>query len=95
MNEHELFVCDCGDVEHQFIISKSDNLYEEEPLLYLLVKLNPQVGFFNRLLTAVLYIFGKKSIFGDFEEIIINKEMAGRLIKVLTTFVEGKENIVE
>ena len=63
---HELFVCTCGDVDHQMIIS----MFDDEPELYVTMHL-VRAGFFRRLWTGIKYIFGKKSIYGDFDEIIL------------------------
>lgn len=76
--QKELFVCDCGDLEHQFVISK----FPDENEIYISVHLS-NLTFWKRLIIAVKYIFGKKSIYGSFEEIILNQEEKKRLIKIL------------
>jgi hypothetical protein len=87
---HELFICDCGDVEHQFILASSDSVNEDD-CLYLHIKLNQNAGFFKRLKTAFLYLLGKKSIYGDFDEVIINKATAEKLINSLSKFTSQFE----
>jgi hypothetical protein len=79
--EHELFVCDCGDVSHQFVISR---FYDEYEYLYVQVHLS-NVGFWKRLKYSFYYILGKRSRFNDgaFSEVLLNKENTARLIKVL------------
>ena len=74
----ELFICDCGDPEHQFIVSQFPN--EED--VYIFIHLD-NLTFWQRLKYAVMYIFGKKSRYGAFGEIILNKEEKNRLISVL------------
>ena len=76
--ERELFVCSCSDVEHQFVISK----FSDEPELFIEVHLS-DAGFFRRLLIGLKYIFGKKSKYGAFEEIILNPEDIVRLRSAL------------
>jgi hypothetical protein len=81
MMEHELFVCDCGDVSHQFVVSR---FYDEYDYLYIQVHLS-NVGFWKRLRYAFYYILGKRSRYGDgsFGEVLLNKENTARLIKQL------------
>ena len=76
--ERELFVCACGDVEHQFVISK----FEDEPQFYIEMHLS-DASFFRRLMIGLEYIFGKKSKYGAFEEIILHPEDIERLRKVI------------
>lgn len=76
--ERELFVCACGDVEHQFVVSK----FDDEPEFYVSVHLKSG-GFFERLRAGLRYIFGKKSIYGDFDEIILTPDGIERLRKTL------------
>lgn len=76
----ELFICRCHDVQHQFIISTVD--FDEHPEVYLSVFLYP-AGFFKRILYAVKYIFGHRSVFGYFDEIIIKPEDAPRHQRVV------------
>jgi hypothetical protein len=66
----ELFICDCGDVEHQFIISHDS----EDKEIYISVHLANYMSFFQRIITAIKYIFGKKSIYGAFDVVILNKD---------------------
>lgn len=79
---HELFVCSCGSVEHQFIITSFDD--EDYDDLYVEVHLS-DVGFWNRLKYAFKYILGKRYKYGSgaFSEILLNKEITARLIEVL------------
>jgi len=65
----ELFICDCGDVEHQFIISYDS----EDKEIYISVHLRNYMSFFQRIIIAIKYIFGKKSIYGAFDVVILNK----------------------
>ena len=83
--ERELFVCACGDVEHQFVISK----FEDEPEFFVEVHLSDS-RFFRRLLIGLKYIFGKKSKYGAFEEIILNPEDVERLKKVFDKETKAK-----
>lgn len=76
-----LFVCDCGDVNHQFVVTL-DHYDNADPEVFVEVKLNP-LPFWKRLVHGIKYIFGYKSRFGDFGEITLNK-----------THVDGLEKVV-
>ena len=82
------FTCVCGDISHQFIIiaPELEGEDESEKELYLEVMLNPSLNFFQRLWVAIQYIFGKQSIYGIFEEIILDKAKALRLVSILNQY---------
>lgn len=87
----ELFVCKCNDPQHQFIIQTID--FENDPAVYISVLLTP-VGFFKRLINGIKYIFGHRSKYGDFQEIIINPDDADRLQDVVDMLKEVKKKEV-
>lgn len=72
----ELFVCRCNDVQHQFVISTLD--IDDNPEVYLSVLLSP-AGFLKRLVYGIKYIFGHRSVFGYFDEVILKPEDALRI----------------
>ena len=78
----ELFVCDCQDIHHQFVVN-----IDPDPgwqMVTFEVMLNRNLGFFKRIWAGLKYIFsGKPSRFGYFDEIIIRKSDADRLQKVV------------
>jgi hypothetical protein len=78
----ELFICECGDPSHQFIIS-ADKETTEGPCAFISVHLNREHNIFKRIWYAIKYVFGARSIYGDFDEIIINPNDADRLQKVV------------
>ena len=78
----ELFICECGDPSHQFIIS-ADKETTEGPCAFISVHLNREHNIFKRIWYAIKYVFGARSIYGDFDEIIINPYDADRLQKVV------------
>lgn len=81
---NELFVCRCGSIHHQFILSYDD----VDEILYVTVHLN-SLSFWQRLVHGICYIFGRKSIYGDFEEVLLDKiqieELSNKLNIVLET----------
>jgi len=83
-----LFVCQCGDVSHQLVVS-----YDPDPgfndAIWIQVHLS-DVGFLNRLKYAFYYILGKKSRYngGSFSEVLFDKQKTKQLIDTLTKHYE-------
>lgn len=73
--KRDLFVCKCGSPQHQLIVSYDLNL---DDLIYVHVHLTP-LPLWKRVIHGIMYIFGKESIYGEFEEIILNEEEIIRL----------------
>jgi len=84
--EKNLFICDCGDIEHQMIILNDPT--EKEKEIYVEIHLSDSKKFFQRLWIGIKYIFGKKSKYGNWDEIILNEE---NMIK-LKNIIEGELN---
>ena len=89
--KHQLFICDCEDVSHQFIIT-TDQFYGETNV-YVEVKLNRNLPWYRRIVKGFQYIFGigKPSIFGDYDEIILNKSHIEGLEKTIEVLKNAKE----
>lgn len=86
--KQKLFVCDCNSVEHQIVITYfPDEKYGD---IYCSIHLKPESNFFKRIRNAVKYIFGHRSIYGDFDEFIFKPEDADRLQKVVDYLKECK-----
>lgn len=78
----ELFICQCGDPSHQFIIA-ADKDTIEGACAFVSVHLNREHSIFKRIWAAIKYVFGRRSIYGDFDEVIINPNDADKLQKVV------------
>jgi hypothetical protein len=93
--KEDLLICQCGDPAHQLILFYDDDI--EIPAVYLTVHLSPERNFFKRLWRGIKYIFAnKRSIYGDFDEIILKPEDAGKLqnaVDYLNTLNEFNELI--
>ena len=89
MDKQELFICACNSVEHQLIISYSTD--EKDGYVYCSVHLKPERNIFKRIWKAIKYIFGHRSIYGDFDEFIFKSEDAGRLQQVVNYLKFNKE----
>ena len=81
MERNELFICSCNSVEHQLIFSYFDDEIGGD--VYCAVHLNPERNVFKRLWNAIKYVFGHRSIYGDFDEFIFKTSDADRLEKVV------------
>ena len=66
--KNELIICSCSNAEHQLIFRK----LEEDDEVYIDVHL-VKIPFFQRVKYGIKYIFGYKSRYGAFDEIIIDK----------------------
>ena len=86
----ELFICECHDLSHQFIIS-ADPLDSEFPEVYISVHLNRDHNILKSTWTAMKYFFGMRSTLGDFDEVIISPDDADRLQEVVDYLKEVKE----
>lgn len=80
----ETFICDCKSLEHQFSFwyDKDDNQVYFEPHLYI------GGNWFQRFIHRVKYLFGSKSRFGAFDEVLIDNGDAQKIIDFLQVVVE-------
>ena len=86
--ERELFVCECEDVNHQFIITYfDDDVFNNE--ICILIHLS-DVGLWNRIKYDFQYLLGKRSRYssGAFGEVLLNKEDTAKLIGTLQNYYE-------
>lgn len=79
--EHELFICQCHNTEHQLIFSYFPD--EEEGDVYVSVHLTPEYNIWRRIWMAIKYIFGYKCCYGHFDEFIFKSSDADKLQKVV------------
>ena len=76
----------CGSMEHIFVVTADD----ED--LFIETHLSP-LPFFERLKHAVQYLFGYRSRWGDFDEILLNPETALMLGDKLVEWSGGEPNV--
>lgn len=89
----ELLLCQCGDPAHQLIVFYDDDV--EAPAVYVSVHLSPEPNFFKRLWRGIKYIFfNKRSIYGDFDEIILRPSDAEKLQRAVD-LLEGMNKNIE
>jgi hypothetical protein len=87
-NSKEVIFCHCGCDEHQLIISHFDD-YGDPPLIFLSVNLSDNLSLLKRIKLAVMYIFGYRSRYGMFAEILLDKKSAVKLVDSLSK-IHGK-----
>ena len=75
---NKLFVCQCESTEHLMIVKH----WKDEPEVFVSIHLS-RFGFWKRLKNGLKYIFGHKSVYGDFEEFIFKPSDAGKLQEVV------------
>lgn len=85
--EQQFIVCNCGHIEHLIVLTfdptESESKYQE---MYLEVFLNPHRNFFVRIWYAIKYIFGYRSKYGHFDEVVLGKNQVSKLMDFLTKF---------
>lgn len=79
MIENELILCECGNPEHQIIMSK---YHDNDPEIFFCVHLTKQ-PLFRRLGIAIKYILGYRSKHGPFVEMVLMPEQQEQITKFL------------
>lgn len=81
----DLLVCECSSMDHQLVINyfKGDT----DPFVYVHVHLSHK-GFLERIKYAFRYIFGFKSTYGAFEEVILGPEHVTNLLTIVNHIKE-------
>jgi hypothetical protein len=88
----DVIICECFSPEHQLIATycegENDQEYDD---LFLEVHLSPRLGFFKRVIAAIKYIFGHKSIYGNWDCFSFDEENADKLIASLQKLKNNRE----
>ena len=71
-NNHHILICSCYSTEHQMVFHKSEGNDWYPPEVYVHVHLVRR-SFWYRLKYALKYIFGYKSMYGGWDEFILDK----------------------
>ena len=81
-----LYLCACESLQHSFVVTaEGDDMFIE-------IHLSP-LPFRNRLENAIRYLFGYRSRYGDFEEIVLTPETAFDLGDSLLEWSSGANNL--
>jgi hypothetical protein len=79
--QQEILICQCGSLEHQFsFVWWEDKDLDSE--VYMECHLTP-LPFWQRLKNGIKYIFGHRSVYGDFDDVILRKEDAHKLERIV------------
>ena len=86
----ELFRCDCNDPSHELVIL-ADQIDELSPRVYVTVRLKQNISFFKLINIAIKYVFGMRSVYGDFDEVTLKPEYSDELQKVIDVLIQIRE----
>lgn len=81
MFKYNTIICKCNNIEHQIIFVC--DLLEDDKQVYLNIHLIPERNIFKRIKNAIKYIFGHRSIYGDFDEFILDSSYANELLDIV------------
>lgn len=84
----EVFLCDCGAPEHQFIVTWDTDPMEHD--MYVEVRLNNYLPWYKRIRAALGFIFKKGE--ANYDVVILNKDDQDRLAGVLKQKVDVDQN---
>jgi hypothetical protein len=86
--KRDLFICRCGSLEHMFVVSADgDECFIE-------VHLAP-APWYKRVIYSIRYLFGWRSKWGDFDEILLDPETAVNLADKLLEWAQGEGTAFE
>jgi len=77
--KREVFLCECCDPEHQFIVAWDTDPMDQD--MYLEVRLNTYLPWYKRIYAALGFIFKKGE--AGYNTVILNKDDRARLAAVL------------
>ena len=78
--EHDVLICECNSVEHMIVFSYIED--EVDGDVYVEYHLKP-LGFWGRLVHGIKYIFGHRSKWGDFDNMILKRGDVDKLERVV------------
>lgn len=81
-----LYICRCGSMQHSFVVTA------DQEDMFIEVHLTP-LSFWGRLKNAARYVLGRRSKWGDFEEILLTPEMALDLGDKLVEWASGESSV--
>lgn len=79
--QRETLICQCSSIEHQISFVWFDD-EDGKGDVYMETHLKP-LSFWQRVKNGILYIFGHRSIYGDFDDVILRKEDVHKLERVV------------
>ena len=79
-------VCDCGDLEHLLVFQYFPG--DEDAVMFVSSHLNPARRWWSRVWTVVKFMFGWRSTFGEYDELVVQSDALERLILFLSAALE-------
>lgn len=86
----ESVTCSCDSDEHQINFRFFANSLDDN-FIYCTISLKPEKNIFKRMWNAIKYIFGYKSKFGDFEEIILDENKIYEIKNIIQYYEKIKK----
>jgi len=84
--------CDCGSNEHQIVVSIWPEVNDDEQCEFFLAPhLRIYDGFFKRLWAAIRYVFGHKSRYGHFGEIVLTPNDVREMFRFFDKHIDRLE----
>lgn len=80
--------CSCTDSEHTIRLTKYKDDVDWDHWVYVSYYLSNNDNIFKRIWTAIKYIFGYKSRYGDFGETLLEEKEIKKIIKYLQDALE-------
>ena len=90
MANSEVFFCNCGSWEHLLIVAQEEELVGYDVVASISCSLCDNLSLQKRLKLAIKYVFGYRSKYGMFSEILLTKAETHRLIDTLSKFVHSE-----
>jgi len=85
----EFVICSCNHIDHLLILNLND---ENEKYVDCTIEIHlSPLPIFQRLMRAIKYVFGFRSRYGDFDEIVIDRSRALQIRNFFDNAL-GKEN---
>lgn len=83
-NNYELFVCNCHNISHQFVISSWDD-GDKIPTLDIYVKLNSFQPWYKRLLIAIKFLL-KIDVKWEYDCVMLDHEKVNKLQNAIADY---------
>ena len=94
--ERDVIICQCNSAEHQIIFNylETDDPSDFDELS-VEIHLTPVYGFFQRIRHAIKYVFGHRSRYGDFDNVIIDPKDCDRIVAYFEKLKKNHNDVIE
>jgi len=84
----KLILCSCHSPEHQMLFTFWEDDWEPQLDVTVHLRKSKLLGKWGRLIGGIKYIFGYQCKYGDWDEILLQKEQVAELRDALNLFLE-------